>query len=39
MLGQWHSMERTYEALSHWKLSLDKEVTEGFICERLNLIL
>jgi hypothetical protein len=33
MLGQWHSKGRKYEALSHWRLRLVKEVTEGYICE------
>jgi hypothetical protein len=37
MLGQWHSKERKYEALSPWKLSLDKEVTEDYISESLHL--
>lgn len=37
MLGQWHSKERKYEAFSHWKLSLDEEVTEVFICESSHL--
>jgi hypothetical protein len=37
MLGQWHSNVRKYEAFSPWKLSLDKEVTEGYVFESLNL--
>ena len=39
MLGQWHSKERKYEVFSHWKLNLDKEVTEGYIYESLHLYL
>ena len=31
MLGQWHSKERKSEAFSPWKLSLDKDVAEGYI--------
>ena len=37
MLGQWYSKERKYEAFSHWKLSLVKEVTENYTCESLPL--
>jgi hypothetical protein len=36
MLGQWHSKERKSEAFSHWRASLDKEVAEGYTCERLH---
>ena len=28
------SKERKYEAFSHWKLSLDKEVAEGYLYEQ-----
>jgi hypothetical protein len=37
MSGQWHNKGRTSEALSPWKLSLDTEVTEGYVCESLHL--
>jgi len=37
MLDQWHNKGRKYEAFSYWKLSLNKEVAEGDIYERLYL--
>ena len=36
MLVPWRSKERKYEAFSPWKLSLGKEVREGYICESLH---
>lgn len=37
MLGWWHNEGRGYEVFTHWKLSVDKEMAEGYICERLYL--
>jgi hypothetical protein len=39
LIQQWLNNGRKSEAFSQGKLSLDKEITEGYICERLYLSL